>query len=74
MGAPSEGSQTNEYQIEVLWAALTSTEETGASPILSYNLQGHPGASGTEGAVWESFAGDLSEYPGTSYIVTSGIV
>lgn len=74
MGAPSEGPQTNEYQIEVLWPALTTTAETGASPILSYNLQGHSGAASTEGAVWESLAGDLSEYPGTSYIMTSGIL
>lgn len=74
MGAPSEGPSTNEYQIEVLWAALTTTAETGASAILSYNLQGHAGAADTPGAVWESLAGDLSEYPGTSYTVTSGIV
>jgi hypothetical protein len=74
MGDPSEGSLTSEYQIEVEWSALTTTAETGDSAILSYNLQWHAGAADTEGAVWESLAGDLSEYPGTSYIVTSGIV
>lgn len=58
----------------MLWTALTTSVETGASPILSYNLQGHAGAANTPGAVWESLAGDLSEYPGTSYVVTSGIV
>jgi hypothetical protein len=72
--APTEGSATSEYQIEVVWTALTTTVETGDSQILSYNLQWHAGAADATGAVWESLAGDLSEYTGTSYIVTSGII
>jgi hypothetical protein len=69
MNTPTEGTLTNEAQIEIEWAALSTAAETGGSTILSYNLQWHDGEDDID-ASWVSLAGDISEYPGTSYIVT----
>jgi len=73
MTPPAEGSLTSEAQIEAEWAALTTPAETGGATIASYNLEWHAGGPDPL-ATWVSLAGDLSDYPGTSYVVTSGIV
>ena len=72
MNTPTEGTLTNEAQIEIEWAALSTAAETGGSTILSYNLQWHDGLDDID-ASWVSLAGDISEYPGTSYIVTLNV-
>lgn len=73
MNPASEGSLTSEAQIEVVWAALTTAAETGGAVITSYNLEWHAGGPDPL-AAWLDLAGELSDYPGTSYITTTGIV
>jgi hypothetical protein len=70
---PTEGSQTSEAQVEVQWAALTTSAETGDSPITSYNLEYHVGSTDPT-ATWLDLAGEASEYTSTSYILTTGVV
>jgi len=73
MTPPSEGSLTSEAQIEVVWAALATPAETGGATISSYSLEWHAGGADPL-ATWVSLVGDLSDNPGTSYIVTNGII
>ena len=63
------GPATTESQVELVWEALATAEETGGSPILSYNVQWDQG----NGGAFENLAGYLSDFAGTSFIVTSGI-
>jgi hypothetical protein len=73
MATPTEGPLTSETGIEVRWAALTTPTETGGATIRSYNLQWHAGGADPD-AVWTDLAGYIADYPGTSYVVTGGIV
>lgn len=54
MAAPTRGSGTTESQIEVIWLPLTG-DNTGDSPITSYNLQWD---AGTNGAQWFDILGE----------------
>lgn len=70
MAQVTRGSSTNEDQIEIDWASLTTNFETGGSPIISYNLQWD---SGSSGATFTDLVGFTSHYLGTSFIVTTGV-
>ena len=64
MATPTENAATSASQIVVDWTALTTTEDTGATPIRSYILQWDKNSSGTN---WYSIVGELSNYEQTSY-------
>lgn len=70
MAAPTEGAATTMSQIEVEWVALTTAEETGASPITSYVLEWDQ-ASG--GGVWANLVGEGSAYTATSHTQTTDV-
>jgi hypothetical protein len=67
MGPLSSGASTSQSQIELDWAALTSTNDGGAT-ILSYGVLWDQGSS-----TWTELVGLSSDYPGVSYIVASGV-
>lgn len=73
MAPVTNGSLTGPTQIQVLWNGLTTDVETGASTIVTYNLQWHGGAD-DYGAAWVSLTGEVSNYVDTAYIVTGGVV
>jgi hypothetical protein len=73
MPAVTNGSLTGPTQVQLLWDALTTDNETGAAAIITYNLQWHGGAD-DYGAAWVSLTGEVSDYVATSYIVTGGVV
>jgi hypothetical protein len=64
-----EGPATTESQVELVWAALTTPEETGGSPVLSYNAQWDLGSGG----LYENLVGYVSDFAATGFTVTSGI-
>ena len=63
------GTTTNSTQIDVLWSALTTADDTGDTSILSYNLQRETSVN-----VYESEIGENEDYTSTSYVVTTNIV
>lgn len=67
MGALSEGAATSSTQVEVTWSALTTTEQTGASPITSYQLEWD---NNSGGSTWTDIAGVSSPYTSTSFVKT----
>ena len=68
MAAPIEDSRTSESQIVVNWAALSTAEDTGASPIVSYVLEWDQSTGS-----WQTLVGDSSDYTSTTYTQTSGV-
>jgi hypothetical protein len=70
MGSLTEGGSTSSSQIEVTWSALTTTEDTGASPITSYQLEWD---AGTNEVTWTAIVGVLSPHTATSYVQTSDV-
>mmetsp|Transcript_29136 Transcript_29136/g.28194 ORF Transcript_29136/g.28194 Transcript_29136/m.28194 type:complete len:200 (-) Transcript_29136:2382-2981(-) len=69
MAQASRGSATSTTQIEVDWAALTSSSDTGGSAIVSYNLQWNTGS----GATFYDLVGYTTDYTSTSFIVITGV-
>lgn len=73
LSAPSRGSGSSDGQLDIEWAFLTSSSETGGSPILSYALEVDDGAGGNFN---EIVGGSPSTDPYTlnSKVVTTAIV
>ena len=65
MTAPSRGSLTSKSQIQIQWNALTTSAETGDSPIQSYNLEWDQNGSNT---AFVELVGQSSFYTSLSYI------
>ena len=61
------GPETSEYQIQVQWGYLTTNEEIGGSPIVSYNLQ-------MLDTTWVDLVGEASDYILNSFTLTDGVV
>jgi hypothetical protein len=70
----TRGSLTSETQIELNWAAITLDADTGGSQIISYNVQWDVGNNGLYPSTDVDLVGYISYYPGTSFIISSGIV
>jgi hypothetical protein len=68
---PLKGAGTSESQIEVDWAALTATTDTGDSPILSYYLEWDKGTSGPQ--TWYDLVGFPTNSLLLSYLVSSTV-
>lgn len=67
MGLVRRGSATSTSQIEILWDALTTSLQTGDSPIKSYHLQWDQDGTLTS---FVELAGFTSPYTLTSFILT----
>jgi hypothetical protein len=65
-----KGEQSSNTQIELLWIAQTTPSATGGSSIISYSLEWNQGSSINS---WVALVGAISDYTGTSYIVSSGV-
>lgn len=70
MGANTRGSSTTETQIEVLWSALTATDDLRGAAIQSYHLQWD---AGTTGVTWSDLTGFAMNFLRTNFVVTSGL-
>jgi len=45
MNAPTKAATSTSTQLDITWSALTSTTDTGASAITSYNLEWDQGTN-----------------------------
>lgn len=68
MGTPVESSSTSSSQIVVTWSALTSTDATGGTAIVSYELSWD---SGTNGGTWTALKGYASPDTAVTYTESS---
>lgn len=68
MNAPIKAGTSTSTQLDITWSGLTSTSDTGASAITSYNLEWDQGL-GT--SVYTELVGETTPYTTTSYSKTS---
>ena len=70
MAKPTRGAATTTSTLQVFWFALTG-DNTGSSPVLSYNLQWD---AGSNAATWTDLTG-TSDSPSlaTSYLFSDGV-
>ena len=64
-------SETSEIQIKFTWDPLLTLEETGGSPIISYDVQWD---AGYNGIVWYHLAGYSFDFKQTTYLASAKIV
>ena len=76
MNTPTRGDGTRETQIHILWEPLSTLAEMGGSAVASYWLEWDAGTLADSGAseAWYSLAGEVSNYPETSFFKTSGVL
>jgi len=70
MGPVRRGSQTSTTRIEVVWDPLTTSAETGDSPIRSYNLEWDVNGLNQN---FVELVGQAAPYTLTSFIVTGSL-
>ena len=73
MPAPTEGATTGYTQMQVTWSALTTTLETGATPILSYALEWDAGTGATGSPTWTVLKGDPTVDTLLTYTVVNSV-